>query len=189
VDVDLWRPTDLVRRCLLEPQEAYVFSGTLGANIRYFRPGTGRQARYVDQALTELALWPLVERLGGLEAEIDPASLSAGERQLITLARAYLSAAPVLILDEATCHLDPMAEARVEAAFAARPGTLVIIAHRISSALRADSVLLMDGGQVAMGTHDELLARSTLYRDLTGHWDWSTDEDLSRRTPPAFAAE
>jgi ATP-binding cassette subfamily C protein len=64
----------------------------------------------------------LVDRLGGLAAELAPAELSAGERQLIALARAYLSPAPIAVLDEATCHLDPVAERRVEEAFAARGG-------------------------------------------------------------------
>lgn len=179
--VESVRPADLVRTCLLVPQQAYVFSGTLGANIRYLRPapaGSARSAassaRRVAQVLDELAMWPLVDRLGGLDVEIDPATLSAGERQLITLARAYLSPAPVVILDEATCHLDAMTEARAEAAFVRRPGTLVIVAHRISSALRADQVLLMDAGQILLGSHDELLTRSSLYRDLTGHWEWSS---------------
>jgi ATP-binding cassette subfamily C protein len=172
-DVRSLHPADLVRTCLLVPQEAYVFAGTVGENIRYFRPAADVANRRVTRALDELGLWPLVDRLGGLDAELDPASLSAGERQLITLARAYLSPAPAVILDEATCHLDPMTEARAESAFAARSGTLIVIAHRISSALRADRVLLMDVGRVQLGSHDQLLARSALYRDLTGHWDWS----------------
>ena len=63
-----------------------------------------------------------------------------------------------------------MAEAQVEEAFARRQGSLIVIAHRISSALRAQRVLVMDGPHVSVGTHDELLARSSLYRDLVGHW-------------------
>ncbi len=77
----------------------------------------------------------------------------------------YLSPARLAVLDEATCHLDPAAEAAVERAFAARPGALVVIAHRISSALRARRVLLMDGADPVLGSHDEVLARSALYRD------------------------
>src|SRR5207244_6517 len=112
----------------------------------------------------------LVERLGGLAAALDPRALSAGERQLLTLVRAYLSDAPLVILDEAACHLDPAAEARVERAFADRPGTLVVIAHRISSALRARRILVLDRGTAFAGDHEELLLRSALYRDLVGHW-------------------
>jgi ATP-binding cassette subfamily C protein len=112
----------------------------------------------------------LVDRLGGYDAELDPATLSAGERQLVTLVRAYVSPAWLVILDEASCHLDPSTEALVEQAFARRPGTLIVIAHRISSALRAEQILVLDGTQVLHGSHDELLERSGLYGDLVGHW-------------------
>jgi ATP-binding cassette subfamily C protein len=77
----------------------------------------------------------------------------------------------VLILDEATCHLDPVAEERVERVLAARGGTLIVVAHRISSALRAQRIVLMDGANMFAGTHGELLANSPLYRDLVGLWD------------------
>ena len=89
----------------------------------------------------------------------------------MTLVRAYVAPARLVILDEATCHLDPAAEARVERAFAERDGSLIVIAHRISSALRARRVLVLDGGRALDGTHDELLRSSALYRDLVGFWD------------------
>ena len=76
-----------------------------------------------------------------------------------------------MILDEASCHLDPAAEAVVERAFAQRPGTLIIIAHRVSSALRAQRILVLDGTELLHDTHDELLRQSALYRDLVGHWE------------------
>ena len=88
----------------------------------------------------------------------------------MALTRAYLSSAPLVVLDEATCHLDPDAEARAERAFAARPGALVVIAHRVSSALRAQRILVLDGRVPRLGTHEDLLATSALYRDLVGHW-------------------
>jgi ATP-binding cassette, subfamily C, bacterial len=75
-----------------------------------------------------------------------------------------------VILDEATCHLDPVADSRVERAFAQRPGTLVVVAHRISSALHARRILVLDGHRAMLGTHQELLTCSPLYRDLVGHW-------------------
>jgi ATP-binding cassette subfamily C protein len=112
----------------------------------------------------------LVDRLGGYDAELDPATLSAGERQLVTLVRAYVSPAWLVILDEASCHLDPSTEALVEQAFARRPGTLIVIAHRISSALRAEEILVLDGTQALHGSHGELLERSALYGDLVGAW-------------------
>jgi len=69
-----------------------------------------------------------------------------------------------------------VAEARVEHAFARRPGTLVVVAHRVSSALRARRVLVMDGTRAVAGTHERLLAESALYRDLVGHWRGAADE-------------
>ncbi|MEV0531673.1 hypothetical protein [Kitasatospora sp. NPDC050463] len=100
----------------------------------------------------------------------DPGTLSAGERQLLALVRTYLCAAPVVVLDEATCRLDAAAEERVERAFAARPGVLVVVAHRISSALRADRVLLLDGGRGVLARHGDLQVLSPRYRELVGHW-------------------
>ena len=86
-----------------------------------------------------------------LSADLDPHALAAGERQLLTLVRSYISPARLVILDEATCHLGPAAEARVERAFADRDGSLLVIGHRISSALRARRVLLLDTGHDAAG--------------------------------------
>jgi ATP-binding cassette subfamily C protein len=156
------------RHRALIPQEAYVFAGTLRENLAYLHPDA--RPGDIERAVRLLGMRLLVERLGGCEAELDPAMLSAGERQLVTLVRAYLSPARLVILDEASCHLDPGAEAVVEQAFARRPGTLIVIAHRISSALRAQRILVLDGPQVLHGTHGDLLKQSALYRDLVGHW-------------------
>ncbi|MFJ5135933.1 ATP-binding cassette domain-containing protein [Streptomyces sp. NPDC088707] len=161
-------PSELTALRVLIPQEAYVFTGTLRDNLRYLRPGADRSA--VDRTVDALALEPLVDRVGGLDRTLAPDALSLGERQLIALGRAHLAPAPLLLLDEATCHLDPVAEATAELALSARPGTLVVVAHRLSSALRADRILVLDGTRAHYGTHDELLARSALYRDLVGHW-------------------
>ncbi|GAA0830646.1 ABC transporter ATP-binding protein [Streptosporangium amethystogenes subsp. fukuiense] len=154
----------------LVPQEAYVFAGTVRENLGYLCPA-GTVDAWLREAADRVGAWALVERLGGLNAEIDePGALSAGERQLIALARTYASPARLVVLDEATCHLDPAAEAKAENAFAARPGTLIVIAHRISSAIRARRILLMDGTAAHTGTHADLLTRSPLYADLVGHW-------------------
>lgn len=161
-------PSELTALRALIPQEAYVFTGTLRDNLRYLRPGADRSA--VDRTVDALALEPLVDRVGGLDRTLTPDALSLGERQLIGLGRAHLAPAPLLLLDEASCHLDPVAEATAERALSARPGTLVVVAHRLSSALRADRILVLDGTRAQYGTHDELLARSALYRDLVGHW-------------------
>ncbi|MFE4580250.1 ABC transporter ATP-binding protein [Streptomyces chartreusis] len=159
------------RDIALVPQEAYIFRGTLRANLTYLAPDQVTDAD-LDQVVHLLGLNGIAERLGGYDAIIaDPqANLSSGERQLITLARIYISPARVIVLDEATSHLEPMTEARVEAAFAARHGTLIIIAHRISSAMRARRVLVLDGANATVGTHEELMHWSPLYANLVGAW-------------------
>jgi ATP-binding cassette subfamily C protein len=155
-------------RCrVLIPQEAYVFPGTVADNLRYLTPGAADAELLA--AAERLGAAPLLERLGGPRAYVRPNELSAGERQLLTLVRAYLAPAPVAVLDEATCHLDPAAEERVERAFAAR-GPLVVIAHRISSAERASRVLLLDPDGPLLGTHESLRAISPRYREMTGYW-------------------
>jgi ABC-type multidrug transport system fused ATPase/permease subunit len=163
-------PAMLAQHRVLIPQEAYVFGGSLYENLAYLHEGASRED--IDRAVDALGMRALVERLGGYDAKLDPASLSAGERQLVTLVRAYASPAWLVILDEASCHLDPVAEAVVEEAFARRPGTFIVIAHRISSAIRAQRILVLDGTQVLHGSHSELLQRSALYRDLVGHWQF-----------------
>lgn len=160
---------DPSRSRVLIPQQAYVFTGSVRENLLYLCPDGAEDAALTASA-EAVGLLPLVRRLGGLDALVDPASLSQGERQLIALGRAHLSPAPLVLLDEATCHLDPIAEERAERAFAARPGTLIVVAHRITSARRADRVLVLDGAHAVCGTHRELLDRSPLYRDLVGHW-------------------
>jgi len=153
----------------LIPQESYLFTGTVRENLDYLRPDatTGE----IRRAAAGLGADGLIDRLGGLEAQLTPRLLSAGERQLVALVRAYLSRAPIVFLDEAACHLDQTAERRAEAAFRERPGALVLVAHRISSARRADRVLLLDGECTDLGTHSELTARCPQYAELVGHWD------------------
>jgi ATP-binding cassette subfamily C protein len=158
---------DLPRYRVLIPQEAYVFAGTLGQNLSYLAPDAPQAE--VDASVDAVGLRDLVTRLGGYRAHLVPTALSAGERQLIALARAYLPPARLAILDEATSHLDPVAAAQAESAFAARPGTLIVIAHQMSSALRADRVLVLDGSCARTGDNATLLASSPLYRDLVGH--------------------
>ena len=167
-------PASLPGRRVLIPQEAYVFAGTLAENILYLRTASATAGRPsaadLDAAAEAVGLSALASRLGGYDAVVDPAALSAGERQLIALTRAYLSPAPIAILDEATCHLDPAAEAQAEAAFASRRGTLIVIAHRITSALRAQRILVLDGNRAQAGDHASLLALSAMYQDLVGYW-------------------
>jgi ABC-type multidrug transport system fused ATPase/permease subunit len=141
-------------------------------NLLYLRP----QATETDvaNAVAAVGLEETISHLGGYDAQIPPGggALSSGERQLIALARVFLSSAKVVVLDEATCHLDPVTEARAEHAFTERPGTLIVIAHRISSAMRAEQILVMDGAATIVGSHHDLLASNTRYADLVGHWGW-----------------
>lgn len=176
---------ELADRRVLIPQQAYVFTGSVRDNLLYLRPDA--TSGELTHAVRTLGAGPLIDRLGGPDAVLDPRGLSHGERQLLALCRAYLSAAPLVLLDEATCHLDPVAEARAERAFAerafsdgtrARDGALIVVAHRLSSARRADRVLVLDGTTPRFGTHEELLTSSALYRDLFGHWQHTP-------TPPA----
>jgi ABC-type multidrug transport system fused ATPase/permease subunit len=153
---------------ILIPQEAYVFAGTLKDNLTYLYSATKTE---LDQAAEAVGLTPLITRLGGYGAAIAPAALSAGERQLIALTRAYLPPARLVILDEATCHLDPAAEEQAETAFSRRAGTLIVIAHRISSARRARRILVLDGARPHVGDHSSLLASSAMYADLAGQWE------------------
>ncbi|MFJ4186328.1 ATP-binding cassette domain-containing protein [Kitasatospora sp. NPDC089509] len=155
---------------VLLPQEAYVFPGSLWDNLAWLAPEVSE--RDLTDAVERLGAGELVARLGGLTtgALRDPGELSAGERQLLALVRTYVARAAVVVLDEATCRLDAAAEERVERAFAERPGTLVVIAHRISSALRADRVLLLDGGRGLSARHGDLQVLSPFYRELVGHW-------------------
>ncbi|AHH94650.1 ABC transporter ATP-binding protein [Kutzneria viridogrisea] len=154
----------------LVPQEAYVFTGTVRENLAYLRPEASDPE--LTAAACAVGAADLVTRLGGLGGRVGHGGteLSAGERQLLAAARVHVSAARIVVLDEATCHLDPAAEAVVEQAMADRGGTLVVIAHRLSSAVRADRVLLMDGGQPVLGSHTEVLARSPLYAELVHAW-------------------
>ncbi|MFC4586787.1 ATP-binding cassette domain-containing protein [Sphaerisporangium corydalis] len=169
VPVDAVDRAALCRARVLIPQEAYVFRGTLGENLAYLAEDPSPAD--MDKAAEAVGMTALADRLGGYEAEVDPAGLSSGERQLIALTRAYLSPARLVLLDEATCHLDPAAEARAEEAFAARDGTLIVIAHRLTSALRARRVLVMDGTHARVGTHKEMIGASPLYQDLMGRWE------------------
>ncbi len=177
----------LARHRVLIPQEAYVFAGTLRENLTYLAPDA--TTAEVDAAVDAVGARPLVARLGGYDAAADPRELSAGERQLVALVRSYLPPARLILLDEATCHLDPASEARAEEAFARRPGTLFVCAHRISSALRADRVLVLDGTSTALGTHAELMADSALYRDLVGHWEGAGGEEGGESDKGAGATE
>ena len=170
----LHRREDRSRLVTMVPQEAYVFSGSLRDNLTYLRPSASDED--LAASAQAVGLERVLERLGGFDVEIDLArsGLSAGERQLVTLVRAHLAATPIVVLDEATCHLDPAAEDRAERAFMAGGSTLIVVAHRMSATLRATRVMVMDGAGIDVGDHRQLMERHPLYADF--HGTWSTEQ-------------
>ena len=149
------------------PQEPYLFPGTIRDAIAYGRPDATDAE--VEAAARGVGAIEMIARLpGGFMHEVSERgrNLSAGQRQLIALARAYLVDPAILLLDEATAALDLAAEAAVNRAteqLAARRTTLVV-AHRLTTASRADRIVVVEGGRVAeTGTHDELLEADGLY--------------------------
>jgi ATP-binding cassette subfamily B protein len=164
----------LRRRVVMVPQEGFLFDATLAENLRYGRPEADAQT--LVQAFTDLGLRDWFEALpAGLDTEVGQRgeSLSAGERQLVALVRAYLADPDLLVLDEATSAVDPQTELRISAALARllEGRTAVIIAHRLSTAEQADEVLVFDRGRlVERGPHHELVTAGQVYGRLHASW-------------------
>jgi ATP-binding cassette subfamily B protein len=152
------------------PQEAFLFTGTIRDNIAYGRPDAGDAE--VEAAARAVGAHDFIaELLGGYFHELSERgrSLSAGQRQLIALARAELVDPVLLLLDEATSNLDLATEARVAAAMqkVAHGRTTVVIAHRLQTAKTADRIVVLDRGQIAeVGSHEELLALGGRYASM-----------------------
>jgi ATP-binding cassette, subfamily B, bacterial len=170
--------SSLRRRVVMVPQEGALFAGTLAVNLRY-----GREDATDDDlrlALLELGLTDWLEELpAGLETPVGErgSSLSAGERQLVALARAYLANPDLLVLDEATSAVDPATEMRLQRALAGLTvgRTTVTIAHRLSTAEHADRILVFDDGQlVEDGDHAALVAAGGVYARLHASWQVGT---------------
>jgi ATP-binding cassette subfamily C protein CydCD len=163
---------DLRRRIALVAQDTYLFNDTLRANVLLADPAASEAA--VAAAVERAALGELVASLPeGLDTVVGErgAQLSGGQRQRVAIARAFLKDAPVLILDEATSHLDAVSEAAVRQAIdrLARDRTTLVIAHRLSTVRDADTIVVLDDGRVAeVGPHEALLRRRGLYAHLVG---------------------
>ena len=164
----------LRHRIVMLPQEGHLFSGTIADNVRLADPGASDAA--VRVALEQIgALDRFASLPDGLATDVQTRGvrLSAGERQLVGIARVALADPAVIVLDEATSSLDPATEAAVETALAAvaEGRTVIIIAHRLSTAERADRVVVMDRGRVVeTASHDELVAQGERYARLWASW-------------------
>jgi len=167
-------PRDALRAQLgYVEQEAPVLAGTLRDNLLLTVPeATDAELMAVVDAVN---LRDLVERAPlGLDSQVGEAGvlLSGGERQRLAIARALLSAPPVLLLDEPTSNLDARNEAALRLAIdaVAEERTLIVVAHRLSTVISADQIVVLDRGRVAaVGRHDELVDTSELYRELAAH--------------------
>ncbi|MGI9577875.1 MAG: ABC transporter ATP-binding protein, partial [Microthrixaceae bacterium] len=171
----------LRRQLGVVPQEPFLFHGTIRENLLFARPDADDEE--LDEACRAVGIAEVIERMPeGLDTPVHErgVSLSAGERQLLSLTRAFLARPRVLILDEATSNIDPAAEAKVESALDVllEGRTAVVIAHRLATAQRADRIAVVDrpapgiGARVVeLGTHSELLAAGGRYSEMFATWE------------------
>ena len=183
VPLDDVRFRSLRSRVVMVPQDGMLFAGTITENVLM---GDGDLAvAQVRRAFDELGLGDWVTSLPeGLDTPVGERgdALSAGERQLVALARAYVADPDVLVLDEATSAVDPAAEMRLQRALAGLTAgrTTVTIAHRLSTAEQADRVLVFDAGRIVEdGPHADLVEAGGLYSRMHGAWEAGTSSARS----------
>jgi len=164
----------LRRRIVVVPQEGFLFSGSIADNLRIAKADADKEE--IEQALRAIGAYERFASLAeGLDTHVQErgSRLSAGEKQLVSLARAALVDPAVLVLDEATSSLDPGTEVVVERAMQRlmEGRTVVVIAHRLTTAERADRVAVVDDGRlVELGTHAELIEAEGRYAALYASW-------------------
>lgn len=160
----------LRRHVVLVPQDAYLFTGTIADNLRLARPDASEAEMLT--ALEQAAALEIIARLpDGLASDVGERGnrLSGGERQRIAIARAFLTDAPILVLDEATSSVDVESERTIQAALdrLSVGRSVLMIAHRLSTVRHADRIVVLDNGHVLdIGTHDDLASRPGRYRQL-----------------------
>ncbi len=177
IDLKMATMSSLRERIVVVPQEGFLFNGTIRDNLRIARSSATDEE--IDAAIAAIGATEHFATLpDGLDTEVRErgSRLSAGERQLVALARAALVDPAVLVLDEATSNLDPGTEAEVEHALerlmAGR--TVIVVAHRLSTVQRADHIAVIADAQVAeYGTHAELIAKGGRYSALATAWQKS----------------
>ncbi|HZP28654.1 MAG TPA: ABC transporter ATP-binding protein [Acidimicrobiia bacterium] len=173
----------LRERIVVVPQEGFLFAGTIRDNVRVGRPEATDAE--IEKALEALGVLDRFSALPeGLDTEVRErgSRLSAGERQLVSLARAALADPALLVLDEATSNLDPGTEQAVEQALEllTEGRSVVVVAHRLSTAARADRVAVVDDGVlVELGTHAELLRHNGRYASLYASWSATSGHPLA----------
>ena len=167
VPAKAWRLSALRKQIGLVPQKAVLFTGTIESNIRHGKADA--TLNELQHAADDAQATEFIERIGGLSAGVQQGgrNLSGGQRQRITIARALVRNPEILILDDSASALDYLTDAKLRAALKARGATTVIVSQRISAVMDADFVLVLDNGtQAGLGTHDELLQENTVYQEI-----------------------